>query len=107
MRSPRFRCFVRFGSTETCCEVASSNSYTQLRAKGGCPHPAPQGGWDGRPSPTRTVQNQDNMREYYDNERFDIEPDEYYDRSGCGPIVAVLAVIALFWVVVGGICLFT
>lgn len=47
------------------------------------------------------------MREYYDNERFDIEPDEYYDRSGCGPIVAVLAVIALFWVVVGGICLFT
>lgn len=48
------------------------------------------------------------MRECYDNERIDIEPDEdYFDRSGCGPIAAALAIIALFLLVVGGICLFT
>ena len=48
------------------------------------------------------------MNTDYDNERIDISPEEdYIDRSGCAPIVAALGIIALFWLVVGGIYLFT
>lgn len=41
------------------------------------------------------------------DERINFENEDYYDRSGCGPIVAALLIIFLFWVVVGGIYLFT
>ena len=35
------------------------------------------------------------------------EHENYPERSGCGPIVLALAIIAVFWTVVGGIYLFT
>ena len=47
------------------------------------------------------------MREECDNERIDLASEEYFDRSGCGPMAAALAIIALFWLVVGGLYLFT
>lgn len=47
------------------------------------------------------------MNTDYDNERIDLENEEYFDRSGCGPIVAVLAVIVMSLLVVGGLYLFT
>lgn len=34
------------------------------------------------------------------------EHEDYPDRSGCGPILITLAIIAVFWVVVVGIYLF-
>lgn len=34
------------------------------------------------------------------------EHEDYPDRSGCGPILITLAIIVVFWAVVGGICLF-
>lgn len=43
-----------------------------------------------------------------EHERTDIEPtDEYFEESGCGPILLVLGVIAAFWIAVGCIFLFT
>ena len=41
------------------------------------------------------------------NEIIDLENEDYYDRSGCGTIVAALAIIAMFWLVVGSLYLFT
>ena len=35
------------------------------------------------------------------------DKDGYPDRSGCAAIAAVLGFIALFWIIVGGIYLFT
>lgn len=40
-------------------------------------------------------------------ERVDYDNEEYFDRSGCGPIASTLLIIFLFWVVVCGIYLFT
>lgn len=34
-------------------------------------------------------------------EKAGIENEEYYDRSGCRPIMITLLIIILFWVVVG------
>lgn len=47
------------------------------------------------------------MREDYDNERIDIANEDYYDREGCGTIAAAMGIIALFWLVIGAIYLFT
>lgn len=47
------------------------------------------------------------MNTDYDNERIDLENEDYYYREGCAPIVAAIGIIALFWLVVGGIYLFT
>ncbi len=42
-----------------------------------------------------------------DNERISYENEDSFDRSGCAAIAAVLGFIALFWIIVGGIYLFT
>lgn len=47
------------------------------------------------------------MKEENNNEKIYFNNDEYFDRSGCGPLVVTLLIIFLFWVVVGGIYLFT
>ena len=59
------------------------------------------------PSAPRTFINQDIMQEE-DYTRIPItDKDGYPDRSGCAAIAAVLGFIALFWIIVGGIYLFT
>ncbi len=42
-----------------------------------------------------------------DNQNIIQEHEDYPDRSGCGPILITLAIIAVFGAVVGGIYLFT
>lgn len=47
------------------------------------------------------------MKDYNDNEKINFDTDDYFERSGCGSIVVTLLIIALFWLVLGGIYLFT
>lgn len=47
------------------------------------------------------------MSEENDNERIDFDNKDYFDRSGCASIAAAMGIIALFWIVLGGIYLFT
>lgn len=44
---------------------------------------------------------------YYDEDGNYVENEDYFDRSGCGPVVLAFLCIVVFWVVVGCIYLFT
>lgn len=43
----------------------------------------------------------------HDNEKIFTEAEDYHARSGCAAIAATLGFIALFWIIVGAIALFT